>query len=169
MNQPISAVRKTAEYEETFEIELSKEEVDQRKDEVMDTLDDIKALDGEARDFSKQIAAKKEILKNRLDSLQREARSKRAVIKGVIEEFLMKDNQIRKFWNGQEIGVPRTAKPEELQESLLTKEQMSPPPRVGGPALAPVPDEPPPEASLDQEDDPLLPDPAPFEPEWGRG
>lgn len=135
-------VRKVAEYEEEIKIQLSDDQIDRLRSDVMDMLDHKEVIEDKKKEVMKNYASQLATVDLEIVSCRRVIRDGERVEKVVIEEYLTKGNEVARFRkdNGNPIDT-RTATMAELQESLpLDKQPAQQPPHedAGEEAAEPV-------------------------------
>jgi hypothetical protein len=118
---PSRLVRMLAERSEKVVTKLTPIQAEDRRQVVLDVLDDIERLEDEQKQIAAGYKAKIKDLKAALKKTRKEVKDNRVTEELVIQEWLTADNQVlryRKDTNTQ-IGDARVARAEELQEQLF--------------------------------------------------
>lgn len=125
---PNERIRMVGEREQAIEIPLTADQLDDERSAVMEFLDHKEEIEDRKKEAMKNFASQIATVELQIEGSRRLIKSKRRKVVVVIEEWLTAANeiiQVRRDTNEQ-IGDPRRARAEELQERLFPPEQEDP-------------------------------------------
>lgn len=113
-------IRKIGEREESIVHELSAKELSDRKDDVMDLLEEVEKIEERKKEQAKNYASQLSTLELQIGEMRREIKSGKRSQTVLIQEFLTASNEVIRVRadTDEQIGIPRTATARELQEEL---------------------------------------------------
>lgn len=114
-------VRKLGDHDEIVSVVLSEEQIGKKMDESAELRDRIDAMSQKIKDTVASLRARLNVLKCDEKEARTAATSGRVDVEVHIEEWLTNDSQVIRVdaATGDQIGQPRSARPNELQEDMF--------------------------------------------------
>lgn len=118
---PLQRIRKLGDRDEVVSVVLSEEQIGKKMDESAELRDRIDAMQQKIKDVTASLKARLNVLKCDEKEARSAATSGRLDVEVHIEEWLTQGNQVIRVDSstGDQIGQPRSARPNELQEDMF--------------------------------------------------